>query len=142
MPVVIGRLVRRGVRQRDRSGVGLREIEGRGEIATDRAAPRRDVGLHQPGVAWTETSLDEPDERGMVEDLGADPAPLAPRRYDDRRHADPKSVGARGIPGAAGKDLVARIDRRQTFGGRPRRGRWYQVIKEAVVLVVGDDENG
>ena len=142
MPLVIGGRIRRGRRQHHAGRVGRREIERGREIAADRAAPRGDVGLDQVRAARRKAPLDEPDERGVVERLRADPTTLAPRRNDDHRDPDAQTVGAAGIPGPAGEDLVADIHRREAFGRRARRRGRHQVIEEAVVLVVVDEQDG
>src|SRR5262249_36524833 len=111
MLAVIRRLVGRGVRQLDPAGVGLLEIERRGEVAADRATPRGDVGLDQAGAALREAPLDEADERRVVEQLRAHPAALAPGRDHDHGYADAQAVWARWIPLAPAEDLEARVDR-------------------------------
>src|SRR5262245_54217938 len=77
MLVVVERLVGGGVRQCNPGVVRPCEVEGGGEVAADGAAPRRDVGFDQVSTMPGEAPLEEADERGVVEELRADPAALA-----------------------------------------------------------------
>src|SRR4051812_29358109 len=84
------RTPRRGARERARiwqtrrCPVGRRgEVEGRREIAGDRPAPRaevRDLGA--------EAALEEAQQRGVVEAVGADQAAAAEGRDDEQWHAE------------------------------------------------------
>ncbi len=114
--------------------VGRLEVEGGGEIAGDRPPPAGDV-LFAQVVAAPEPLLDELDERGVIEKLGAHPAPLAPGRDDDHRHANAKAVRSGGEVAVAGEHFVGRIDGGQPLRPRLRRRRRNHVIEQAVVLV-------
>src|SRR5262245_5861768 len=65
---------RRRIGEVGRAVVGPLEVERGGEIAADCAPPAGDVALDQIMAARCEAALDELDQRGVVEYLGADPA--------------------------------------------------------------------
>src|SRR5690349_20356580 len=83
----LDRLVAVDVRQPRYVILRAREVERRGQVATDRPPPRRDVRL-----VHTESLLQEADQRRVVEHLRADPTPSAPRRDHEQRYADAEAV--------------------------------------------------
>ena len=60
------------------------EVEGCRQIAADSATPGADIWLFH-----SKTNLKKPENRGVVEYLGADPAALRPGRDDGHRNAWP-----------------------------------------------------
>ncbi len=84
--------------------------------------------------------LDEADDRGVVEGLRAHPAALRPRRDHQHRHALTQAIAARHVLAAAGERFTAGIDRRQAVAAR-RGKRRNEMVEEAVVLVVGDQQH-
>ena len=139
VPVVVGRQVAAGVRQRRDGRVGAGEVERGGQVAAHRPPPGRDVRLVD-----AEPALDQADDRGVVEDLRADIAAPAPRR--DHQHRDPlaQSVRAGRLGRAAGgpEQLGGGVRGGPAPRGRGRRSRRHDVVEEAVVLVVGDQQGG
>ena len=126
--------VARGRRQRQLAVLRPVEVEGRGEVTGDRPAPRGDVGLRHPVAG-----LDESDQRGVVERLGTHPAAGAPRRHDEHRDADPHAVVTRRAvrPGVV---LVGGVDARRAGRVGAVGVGGHDVVEEAVVLVVGDEQ--
>ena len=119
------RLVGGDAGQRRHSVGRALEIERRGQIAAYGPPPRRDVRLVD-----ADARLDETDQRRVVEHLRADPAPGAPRRDYEQRHADAEAVRpddpvcAARRPGPASEQLVIQRHRRMagqavTFGYGP-----------------------
>ena len=137
----VRRGVRRGVREHRYPVVGAGEVKRGGEVAADRTPPRRDVRLQD-----AEPLLHEPDDRRVVEHLRADVAARAPRRHHDHRYALAQTVragdaGTRpGRSGLAVVELQRGVDGRGTGVGRHRGVRRHEVVEEAVVLVVGDEQ--
>ena len=76
----------------------------------------------------------------MVEQLRVDPATPGPRRDDDHRHANPDAVRTGGVIRVTGEDLVGRRRGRQALCPRLRRRCRHEVVKEAAVLVIGDEQ--
>ena len=122
-------------------GLARAEVEQRGQVAADGAAPGRDVGF-----GHAEALLDEAQHRGVVEDLRVDPAAARPGRQRVHGHARSQAIDAvpmRGrIVGFHARDnlvvFAARVHRRGA-GQRARiargRGGRRHVVEEAVVLV-------
>lgn len=132
------------VGQRRQRRVRRAEVERGREIAAHGAAPRRDVRLVD-----SEARGDEADHRRVVEHLRADEAALRPRRHDRHRHARAEAVrqAVGGVAAAAARihdvvDLAVDGDGGQALRARRRRLRRHDVIEEAVVLVVHDEEHG
>src|ERR1035437_6332759 len=109
------------------------EVESACQVPGDRTPPVAEV-RH----LGAEPPLDEPQHRGVVEDVRAHQAAAGPRGDDDRgdaeaeadRSADPARM--RGQP--PDREILA------------RRSRWWcwrsDVIEEPAVLIVADDHHG
>ena len=109
-----------GIGQTRRSGSLLVEAKGRGQITERLPAPVRDVRLFDAGE-----SLQELDDRRVIEGLATNPTADRPRRNDDTRDAEARPDWP------AIHEFVGRAGGRS--GGR-------HVIEQAVVLVVVQNE--
>src|SRR5262249_12335544 len=99
-------------KSRESAGVRCFEIKCGCQIANDGAAPWCDVVFDQFWIILRESSLEEPDERGVVEQLRVDPAAPGPRRDHNHRHANAEAIRAAGMPGVTGENLVRDRNRR------------------------------
>ena len=141
---------------RDRLGT-VGEVKRCGEVATDGTPPRADVRFMH-----AETSLQELEHGGVVEDLRADPASLGPRRDDDHGHARSKPDRLHATGYVAGDERVlfrwkavevkqlileARFKVARNHTARlpfacERRHWGNDVVEQAVVFVVIQKQNG
>ncbi|MNQ74095.1 hypothetical protein D3C85_888470 [compost metagenome] len=141
----------RNIGQSGKRGVGRAcEIERRNQVAADRAMPGADG---RDGHA--ETLFDELPHRGVVGDLGVDPAALAPRRDDVERHPRPEAprphrpadlvlgmqVFALIVVEVEALHINRALARQRAVGAIGRDAGRRQVIELPVVLIEGEEED-